>query len=921
MTNLHEAAHDAHANGLCVIPAATNGTKQPWPDGPSWKRYQSERPTLAQLDRWFAENAHGLGIVTGAVSGNLELFEFEGRAIAEGVARELAEIADASGLGDLWRRVILGYSERTPTGGIHILYHVDGDVAGNTKLAQRPSTPDELAAWKAEQQASINTEQDSDRRVKRQEALDRVTRGEQLPQVLIETRGEGGFVVTAPSSGRTHPTGGSWTMVTGGFSTIATVTPEERDALHHLAGALDQMPATEQATPPVTPPAAPGFRQPGRADDGQLRPGDDFNARAVWDDIIGVHGWTRLYTNSRGVTYWRRPGKNIGISASTGRNGADNFYAWTTSTEFEAERPYDKFGAYTLLTQGSTGPAALSAAGKALRTQGYGSEPERYNPGDLIAPSIGTDGNLATIRQLHSAPVVDDARPRIDITHEDAALLAISDALNARKIPGLYIHNGEPSQVHEINDGSETRLLIPALTPDALRMLLARHTACYKLKLVKDDLKVISALPNVAAAKAVLSQSEWPGLPILAGVITTPIIRPDGSVLTTAGYDPATRLYHRPTIDVSAVPEHPAPEEVAQALKFVLEYVLADFCFDSEASRSNYFAMLVTPLLRLYVNGSRPLGVVSATTRGAGKSLLTEILKALYGMRMNPWISRDEEMAKTITSLLRDTTDPVICFDNVGTFDTVSHPSLSMLLTAREWSSRILGVNNMISSVNDRVWFVTGNNVNVGGDNASRSVLIRLDPQMERPELRTGFAIGDLWSWLDHPANRATLFRALLVLVRAWVAAGAPQRTDLQMRNFSKWAQMVGGFVNFYGLPDFLANAEELSNEGDEEETSTAAFLARWHAKFGTARKKGAELVESSRGQMLNGQWIDTWDGTFPTKADGTVVSAKGLGKYLSSRRGRIFAGIRLQGAIDPHSKVWLYHVENVADGHAGDST
>ncbi|NUW33423.1 bifunctional DNA primase/polymerase [Nonomuraea sp. SMC257] len=369
MNHLHDAARDAHAAGLCVIPAAATGTKQPWPDGPSWKAYQTRPSTLDQVDTWFGGGRYdGMGVVTGAVSGNLEMLEFEGRAIAEDVAKEFSEIADASGLGDLWRKVTTGYAEQTPSGGIHVLYRVDGDVAGNAKLASRPATAEELAENPKEK-----------------------------IKVLIETRGEGGFVVVAPSAGRTHPSGAAWTLISGGFATIATITPAERDALHHLAGALDQMPADEQ------PVEALPFTQPARVDDdGSVRPGDDFNERATWDDIIGVRGWTRVHTDTAGTSYWRRPGKARGISATTGRGGMDNLYVFSTSTEFEAERPYDKFGAYTLLTQGSTSPAAISSAAKDLAGQGYGRRADQDDPRDLIAPTV--DGNLATVHQLHPAP-------------------------------------------------------------------------------------------------------------------------------------------------------------------------------------------------------------------------------------------------------------------------------------------------------------------------------------------------------------------------------------------------------------------------------------------------------------------------------------------------------------------------------------
>ncbi|MDF5755804.1 bifunctional DNA primase/polymerase [Spongiactinospora sp. TRM90649] len=368
--HLHRAARHAHAAGLCVIPAATNGTKQPWPGGGTWTRYQHHRPTTAQLDAWFTGRRYdGLGIVCGRVSGNLEMLEFEGRAIAEGLVRELGDIADASGLGDLWARVAAGYRETTPSGGAHLLYRVAGPVAGNTKLARRPATTAELAAWIARQQATIDTTRDARQKARRQHVLDQITSGDQLPQVLIETRGEGGFVVIAPSAGRTHPTGGAWTLDSGGVDSIPTITPAERDALHHLAGALDQMPAP----PPVAPPPRSPVASVG------LRPGDDYNQRATWDDILIPYGWTKLATRG-GTTYWRRPGKDgPGISATTGRNAADRLYVFSTSTVFDAERPYNKFAAYTALTEGQVTPAALSAAGRRLRAQGYGGDhPGRY---------------------------------------------------------------------------------------------------------------------------------------------------------------------------------------------------------------------------------------------------------------------------------------------------------------------------------------------------------------------------------------------------------------------------------------------------------------------------------------------------------------------------------------------------------------
>ncbi|MEV4458482.1 phage/plasmid primase, P4 family [Microbispora sp. NPDC049633] len=366
-----------HAAGISVIPAAIDGTKAPMG---SWKRYQTTRMTITELEGWFASGHPGIGVVTGTISGDLEMLELEGRAVAEGVLPTFMELLTAAGLGDIWSRLTAGYLEQTPSGGLHVFYRVTGGPAlGNVKLARRPSTPAELAAWKAEQQASIDAETDPGVRARRQETLDRVVRGDQVPQVLIETRGEGGFVVVAPSNGTTHPSGKAWRLLAGGPSTIATITVAERDAIHRIAQLLDRMhPAPEPVAEPLP------FTQPGQAEpdrpEGGITPGDDFEARVDWAALLGRHGWTLVHQSGK-TRYWRRPGKNIGISATTGHaDDRDRLYVFTTSTEFEPETPYTKLGALAVLEHGGD----HKAAARALKDAGYGrpapEEPRRIAP-------------------------------------------------------------------------------------------------------------------------------------------------------------------------------------------------------------------------------------------------------------------------------------------------------------------------------------------------------------------------------------------------------------------------------------------------------------------------------------------------------------------------------------------------------------
>ncbi|MFB4276059.1 phage/plasmid primase, P4 family [Nonomuraea sp. MTCD27] len=379
------------------MPAAATGTKQPWPDSPSWKVFQATRPPWQQVEDWFSGGRYdGLGVVCGQVSGQLEMLEFEGRAIVEGVARDVAELAAASGLADLWQRVTTGYMEKTPSGGIHLLYRVDGEVAGNTKLARRPATVEELA-------------ESPDDKVK----------------VLIETRGEGGFVVVAPSGGRTHPDGGAWEMVAGGPGTIPTITPGERDLLHHLAAVFDRMLDAGPRGESPTRPASTLFSQPAPAYDNEdgVSPGDDYNARTTWDEILVPRGWTRVWASGSTV-YWRRPGKSTGFSATTGRNDADNLYVFSTSTEFEAERPYDKFGALAHTDYRGD----HSAAATALSAAGYGVRAERTVAAPAPAPPP-LHGNLAPVVQLHpdGPPPLAVVEERTYAQSDDGNALALVD--------------------------------------------------------------------------------------------------------------------------------------------------------------------------------------------------------------------------------------------------------------------------------------------------------------------------------------------------------------------------------------------------------------------------------------------------------------------------------------------------------------
>lgn len=307
------------SQGIVAVPVATDGSKRP---AIGWKEFQSRKPTTDELLGWFAGNEYqGLGVITGEVSGLLEMLEFEGRAVAQGLHLEARSAIEAAGLGHIWQRLVNGYMEMTPSGGIHFLYRVEGNsLPGNTKLASQAGEDGGC---------------------------------------LIETRSEGGFCITAPSGGNAHPSGKAWEMASGSIEQIPVIKMQEREEIFRILRTFDEVPHTEAVRSEVT-----------KTELDLSQPGDDYASKVSWVEILEPAGWKRIFTDRTGVTYWRRPGKNEGISASTGFGDYDNFYVFTTSTSFEANKSYSKFAVYAHLHHRDD----FRAASQALRSLGYGSQ-------------------------------------------------------------------------------------------------------------------------------------------------------------------------------------------------------------------------------------------------------------------------------------------------------------------------------------------------------------------------------------------------------------------------------------------------------------------------------------------------------------------------------------------------------------------
>jgi len=319
--------------GISVIPIVRGGSKSPATK--TWKGFQDRLPTSEEIKEMFKPGL-GIAVLGGAISGNLELLDFDvpkeetNQYFGHCFYDEWLDQLDAELLELVHTMPIV----RTPGGGIHLYYRCD-DLEGNKKLA------------------SVLNPTDIKPRT----------------ETIIETRGEGGYCLAPGCPPECHPTGKTYDLISGSFESIPTITGEQRTMLFAMARTFDESGLDAKESKQRS-------RQVGeyKASLEGTRPGDDFNRRGSWTEILEELGWTLAFTRRDGAELWCRPGKSKrdGISATV-RNfeGLELFHSFTSNSDpFPSEESITKFTAYTLIHHNGDYEAAARQLGK----EGYGEQ-------------------------------------------------------------------------------------------------------------------------------------------------------------------------------------------------------------------------------------------------------------------------------------------------------------------------------------------------------------------------------------------------------------------------------------------------------------------------------------------------------------------------------------------------------------------
>ena len=236
---------------------------------------------------------YGLGVITGSVNGNLEVIDIDTKNDTKGWIWEDLKEGIENTLPDLLGQFLI---VQTKSGGYHIYYRSE-TIEGNLKLANNP-------------------------------------KGE----AILETRGEGGYVVAPPTP--------DYTIIQGGYESIPDITLEERDTLLSICRSLDQ----QKRESPLIEQYFTHLPQISKPEDSPLEAYNKEGASVVIPLLVS-HDWKEVERSGDRIKL-KRPGETTAHSSGDFHIGKNVFKVFSTSTVFESGKGYSPASVFCILECG-----------------------------------------------------------------------------------------------------------------------------------------------------------------------------------------------------------------------------------------------------------------------------------------------------------------------------------------------------------------------------------------------------------------------------------------------------------------------------------------------------------------------------------------------------------------------------------------
>lgn len=561
-------------------------------------------------------------------------------------------------------------------------------------------------------------------------------------------------------------------------------------------------------------------------------------------------------------------------------------------------------------------PGSVQDWENARKTAFWGLEDGRKHPIEFEDRPQYVNGHAKTTvpprdPQKPSRPPPAPENPRRAIIEVRAGLrhVAADEALKAMMESRVQFFQRDRSLVRaalakaKTSDGAVIE--IAGIVPVAASYLAREMGKAAEWERAKADGELIRIDPPKEVVEQIMSMSgEWP-FPPITGVISTPTMRPDGTILSSEGYDQQTGLVLLSPPKMKSVSDLPSRLEADRAIDDLQE-LIQEFPFADEPSRSVALSMILTTVLRGALLPAVPMHVATAPQPGTGKSFLGDIASAVGTGEPCAVIavapSPEETEKRLIGAALAG--QQIIAIDNVS--EMLSGDFLNQVTERPLLQLRPLGTSAIMRIPNAFTVFANGNNLSAPADLVRRTLVCRLDANLENPEERV-FEGNPVKAVLE---DRGRYIHACLTIGRGYIAAGSPKPCR-QLASFERWSDLVRSALVWLGMPDPCSSMEMARAEDPIRMARTAIFQA-WSAELftGAPGYTSAELVDETENRDEHGFVRPLFrEACLAVAAEraGNTVSPRRMGKWLSTSNNNRVGNLKLTvDRKDPTRLRWV---------------
>lgn len=309
--------------------------------------------------------AKAIGLVCGRISGNIEAIDFDIKYDLTGrLMKDYTNVVNQIDPTIIPNVVI----QKTKSGGYHFIYRCSF-IEGNQKLANRYTTNEEKQAtyeksYKSEYQKLIAAQHEPANADKSAKVVAENAAKNDKIRVLIETRGDRGYIACDPTPG--------YKIKQGDYSKIKAITPEQRATLFNVAYGFNEVLRENPHKP---------HKQ--RVQTKGLSPSDDFNDRGDVVALLEKHGWVAVGRKGAKVLL-KRPGDTKAQHSGNYDEDKKWFSVFSTSTQFKEQTPYLPYAVFAMLECNGD----YSLVPERLYELGFGDRKEDIQQNNISVPSI-----------------------------------------------------------------------------------------------------------------------------------------------------------------------------------------------------------------------------------------------------------------------------------------------------------------------------------------------------------------------------------------------------------------------------------------------------------------------------------------------------------------------------------------------------